>query len=179
LQQGIAATTEQVGRLVEAQLGPAGLQAYLVDNAADARLLRTILEREYSRGAQPKVVISRFLPTRHNVPAVRTAAAHPRLMDLLQVDNAIVFNYLVDQHSVEAILVCPSQDAALAVTARPADVPAGMRAAITHDFNRFFPATRGGGGLRTYWIQDLSGAARLFSTADQRLHTQQKEIDAR
>jgi hypothetical protein len=167
-----------VGRLVEAQLGAAGLQAYLVDNGDDARLLCAILERECTRG-QPKVVISRFLKQRHNVPLVHTAAAHPRLMDLLEVSDPVVFNYLVDQHTVEAILVCPTQQAALTITARPKNVPDGLRAVITHDFYRFLPATWGGGGMRSYWIPELSGPARLFSTADQRLRSQEKEIEAR
>lgn len=90
--QGLAAECEQVGRLVESQIGLAGLQSYLCDNSADSRLLRGILEREYAGQArQPRVVVSRFLPRQHTIRPLHAAAGHPRLIDLIEVNFHILF----------------------------------------------------------------------------------------
>ena len=175
--QGVAATEERVGRLVEAELGP-GLQAYLCHNAADCRLLRTILEREYRGRHQPKVVISPFLPRRHAVQPIQTAANYPRLMDLIEATHPVVFNYLVDQHSVEAILVCPSQQDAVNITCQAATVPQGLRNVLTHNFYRFWPAV-GGQGFRSYWVTEPGGGPRLETTTAQRVRNQEDEVDAK
>ena len=61
------------------------------------------------------------------------------LLDYLQIENPVVFNHLVDQKSIESVIVCRTQDSAKALMTRREYVPANVSYAITHDFYRFFP----------------------------------------
>ena len=55
-------------------------------------------------------------------------------MDLLLIDNAVVFNFLVDQKSIESIAVCETQAEAMRITSNIMAVPRDLLYAITWDF---------------------------------------------
>jgi hypothetical protein len=165
-----------VGRLVEAELS-SGLEAYLCDNRADYQLLRPILEQAYAGHYQPKIIISRFLQQPHNVKRV-ASAAYPLLMDLVEVSHPVVFNYLVDLFSIEAVLVCPGQKEALDITLHMDRVPTGLRYCISHDFYKFFPASRDS-DFRSYYIREKAGGGgRLQASARQRITNQLEQVKA-
>merc|ERR1740137_278927 len=68
-----------------------------------------------------------------------------------QSESTVIINHLVDQKSIESIVVCKSQDEAKKICTFHQNVPRLMNYAITHDFNRFFPPTNTT-SYRSYYI---------------------------
>ena len=97
------------------------------------------------------------------------------LLDLLAIDNANVFNHLVDQKTVEAVVVCRTQAVAKALMTLKETVPANTSYAITHDFYRFgriivltssrrFMPPKGQSSYRSYYMDPVAGSGMLRST---------------
>ena len=57
------------------------------------------------------------------------------LLDYLQIDEPNVFNHLVDQKSIESVLVCRTQAVAKQLMTHRATVPDNVSYAITHDLH--------------------------------------------
>ena len=80
---------------------------------------------------------------KHNV---RRVEYYNTVMDYLEITGSqsectAIFNHLVDQKSIESIVVCKNQDDAKRICTFHQNVPKNMNYAITYDFNRFFPPT--------------------------------------
>jgi len=78
------------------------------------------------------------------------------VMDYLEITGSpqevtVIFNHLVDQKSIESVVVCKTQEEAKKICTFHQNVPRNMNYAITHDFNRFFPPTNNT-SYRSYYI---------------------------
>ena len=112
---------------------------YLVTNDKDRQNLSLIFSRFYGEDeTKPTIYVSKFFAEKHKVNRAQVKTC---LMDLLEVDNPVVFNFLVDQRSIESVAVCGSQDEAKKITTRQSNVPANMSMAVSEDFYSFFPPT--------------------------------------
>jgi len=161
--KGEAASNPDVGRLVETELSRAQLTAYLTNDDADRRALMRILNEVYSQDARnkPRIFTSKFFCSEHRVR--RPHCQHPVLMDFISIDSPIVFNHLVDQKSIESILVCRTQDIAKSLMTRQENVPENVNYTITHDYYRFFPA-RANSSYRSYYMEVPTGSGMLRAT---------------
>eukprot|EP00088_Acartia_fossae_P018470 TRINITY_DN20683_c0_g1_i2.p1 TRINITY_DN20683_c0_g1~~TRINITY_DN20683_c0_g1_i2.p1 ORF type:complete len:913 (+),score=280.53 TRINITY_DN20683_c0_g1_i2:273-2741(+) len=173
--EGEAGTNTELGRLIETEIGRHMLSCYLVNDDNDRRELLKIVNSVFGMRdpKKPKIYTSRFLGRRHNV--TRPGCREKALMDYLKIENANVFNHLVDQKSIESILVCRTQETAKALMTYEERVPRNVQYTITHDFNRFFPAKKNA-SYRSYYIEPIHGAVTLKSTMSSIVQEKSKEL---
>jgi len=173
--KGEAASNPDLGRLVETELSRAQLTAYLTNDDSDRRALMRILNEVYGSDGRnkPRVFTSRFFATPHRV--TQPGCNEPCLLDYIQVENPIAFNHLVDQKSVESILVCRTQEKAKSLMTRVCDVPENVSYTITHDFYRFFPA-RSNSAYRSYYMEVPTGSGILRSTMSNLVQEKKDEV---
>ena len=82
------------------------------------------------------------------------------MMDYIEISGTpeqqtVVFNYLVDQKGIEAIVIKKNQTEAGKLCTYIQNVPRNMNYCITEDFYRFFPPTRNT-SYRSYFIEPTS-----------------------
>ena len=150
------------------------LTAYLCHSDADRRELVKIMDEIYGqvalkilptssliltsqagRNNKPRIFTSKFLDRRHNVSKPHSLPAQTAcLMDYLQIDETQVFNHLVDQKSIESVLVCRTQAVAKSLMTRKQNVPQNASYAITLDFYKFNPP-KGNSSYRSYYMDPI------------------------
>eukprot|EP00117_Sycon_ciliatum_P012997 scpid28026/ scgid13842/ Structural maintenance of chromosomes protein 6 len=104
---------------VEACVSRGILSGFLVDNGEDKRVVQQLI-RDARMERPPTIIITRFLDSRHDVTRNKAHTNHPTVMDVLDIDNPVVFNALVDQRNVEShVLVHDAQEARTFIWSRP------------------------------------------------------------
>jgi len=131
-------TNPNLACLVETALS-SKLRTYLCHSDRDAKLLWTIFEKIFGPGEKPAISASRFRLEEYKVNRAKVSLT---LMDLLDIGEVPVFNYLVDLMKIESVAVCQSQDEAKALTCRRENVPKYLASAITTDFYKFMPVNQ-------------------------------------
>lgn len=177
---GEAANNSDVARLVETELTRAMITSYLCDNDEDRRQLSRLCEEVFSgdRG-KPRIFTSKFIYKKHEVRSANIASNNREcsvLMNLLQIDNPVVFNHLVDQKNIENIVVCRTQDYAKSITTKKENVPDNVSYVITHDYYRFHPP-RDQHSYRSYHMDALQGSGMLRSTMTNLLMERGQEME--
>jgi len=172
---GEAATNPELGRLVETELSRAQLTAYLTNDDHDRRALMRVLDEVYGGDTRnkPRIFTSKFFCAQHQVR--RPRCDQPVLLDYIMIDSPVVFNHLVDQKSIESILVCRTQDIAKSLMTHKAHVPEGVSYTITHDFYRFFPA-RDTTSYRSYYMEVPTGSGMLRATMSNLVQERTEEM---
>ena len=165
--RGEASSSPELARVEEMELNRPQVMAYLCHSDEARHQLAKILDKMYGqqgRNSKPKIFTSKFLDRRHVVhrPRVVPSGSH-LLIDLLQIDEPNVYNHLVDQKSIESILVCTTQSQAKQLMTHKETVPDNVSYAITQDFYRFHPP-KGSSTYRSYFMEPLQGAGMLKST---------------
>jgi len=148
-----AASTGALARLLETELGTNQVKAYLCNDDQDRRVLWEIFNKVYGQQKKPQIFTSKFLSRKHDV---RRVEHYRTVMDYLEITGSpqeatVIFNHLVDQKSIESVVVCQTQEEAKKICTFHQNVPRNMNYAITHDFNRFFPPTHTT-SYRSYYI---------------------------
>ena len=149
---------EEIKKLIETEIGANNLKSYLCDNDKDRKILWNILQRVYGNQKKPQIFTSKFLNKRHKVD--RVEGGHNTMMDYIEISGTpeqqtVVFNYLVDQKGIEAIVIKKNQTEASKLCSYIQNVPRNMNYCITEDFYRFFPPTRNT-SYRSYFIEPTS-----------------------
>ncbi len=95
---------------VESCIGVQTLQSFIVHTANDARVLRRLLPENVS----PTIIVSNLRRARYNIreeykPQVRHLG-HCTMLDMLNIRNDAVFNVLVDESSVERIVLVSTEE---------------------------------------------------------------------
>lgn len=183
-----AASNPALARLLETELGTNQVKAYLCNDDQDRKVLWDIFNRVYGHQKKPQIFTSKFLPRKHDV---RRVEQYNTVMDYLEITGSpseatVIFNHLVDQKSIESIVVCKNQDEAKSICTFHQNVPRNMNYAITHDFNRFFPPTNTT-SYRSYYIDpktsqmlgaNMSNKVEEKKSDIQRTRTSMQEINA-
>merc|ERR1719186_978571 len=122
---GEAASNPALARLVETELGTNMLKAYLCNEGQDKKVLRDIINRVYGSQKKPQIFTSKFLASRHDV---RKVESYNTVLDYLEITGSdqeatMVFNHLVDQKSIESVVVCKTQDEAMNICTFLQNVP--------------------------------------------------------
>lgn len=183
-----AASNPALARLLETELGTNQVKAYLCNDDQDRKVLWDIFNRVYGHQKKPQIFTSKFLPRKHDV---RRVEHYNTVMDYLEITGSpseatVIFNHLVDQKSIESIVVCKNQDEAKSICTFHQNVPRNMNYAITHDFNRFFPPTNTT-SYRSYYIDpktsqmlgaNMSNKVEEKKSDIQRTRTSMQEINA-
>jgi len=87
------------------------MTSWLCDNTKDHQLLEKILKKHANR--MPNMAVTRFLDQPHNISCNQADTTRFRgMFDLIEVEDVVIFNYLVDQRSVENVLFILESDEA-------------------------------------------------------------------
>merc|ERR1719209_1156641 len=127
----------------ETELGRGQLTAYLCHSDADRRELVKIMDEIYGqagRNNKPRIFTSKFLDRRHNVSKPHSLPAQTAC--------------LVDQKSIESVLVCRTQAVAKSLMTRKQNVPQNASYAITLDFYKFNPP-KGNSSYRSHYMDPI------------------------
>lgn len=127
-------------------------------------------------------VTSKFLPQRHQV---RRVEGLKTIMDYLEITGAqhettVIFNHLVDQKCIEAVVICKTQEETKKICTYQSNVPKNMDYAITHDFYKFHPPT-GSSSYRSYYITSRNSqmlGVSMNNRVDQKMAEIRKASDA-
>ncbi|XP_026492705.2 structural maintenance of chromosomes protein 6 [Vanessa tameamea] len=112
---------------------------FCVNSPEDSRKLFEIMQEVYGNKPKPSVTCSRFLPKRHDVSR-RRVQAHPCALDMLDIENPVIANFLIDNLSLETVLLVPDQEEAIRQADTEANVPLNCSKIVTEDCMEFYPA---------------------------------------
>lgn len=127
---------------VEGYLGQAMLRAFTVDNQQDSKLLRQIFSTCMEAGErQPTIITSRFIHKKHDVRKnlVKAPSDCAVLYNVLAIEDPIVSNCIVDQMSVENILLVEDNRRAIELLSQRERVPRNCAQAVTIGGDRYYP----------------------------------------
>lgn len=89
---------------VEECIKKAVMMSYACHDGHDMKILKEIFKRISPR-KQPQIIVSSFQDHFYDVSRNRPHSHHPVVLDILDIENPIVFNSLVDQCGVESVLL--------------------------------------------------------------------------
>lgn len=127
---------------IEQHLSSSLLRAFVVDNKKDNELLINIFRRvcrdEYSI---PPIITSKFFFKVHNVGPnlVRPINGCVSIYDMLIVSDPVVMNCLIDQTSLENVLLIPNNNVAFELMSEARRVPANCVSGVTVEGDVFYP----------------------------------------
>lgn len=141
---GKAATDKNLADLLETELGKGFLRGFLVASWEDSKVLSALLERHFHRRRPPSIIIWQFRGQKDDIKhgQVQTNPEMPGMLDFLEFDHPDVFNYVVDYKRIESTIVV-DQVKAQKLFSQIKNVPKNAESAISPDFYRFIPATKG------------------------------------
>jgi len=177
--QGDPVTDQNLALLVENELGRSQLSSYLTTDDHDRRILTNIVNNLFDgREARnkPMIYTSRFLDKKHPIERFKVRSGFPILFDYLNIEDPNVFNHIVDQRKIEQIIVCKTQDEAKNLMTYKQNVPMNCAYTITHDWNRFLPASNNG-SYRSYYIEQPRGSNLLKSTMSSQIEDKKVELN--
>lgn len=96
------------------------LQAFTCDNYDDERMLQGLMSKGFPPGRRPTIITSSFLPRVHDTR--KKAVNHPQypsVLQALEIEDPIVANCLIDQKSIESILLIKNRTEARGVMQGP------------------------------------------------------------
>merc|ERR1719509_491819 len=149
-----AAGNNKLATLLETEIGANQIKAYLCDSDQDRRVLWDIFARVYGQQKKPQIFTSKFLPKRHLVKRVEGQRTVLDYVDIIgsPAEATVIFNHLVDQKSIESVVVCRDQAEAKKIATYADSVPRNMSYVITEDCDRFFPPTKTT-SYRSYYME--------------------------
>ncbi|XP_022117602.2 structural maintenance of chromosomes protein 6 [Pieris rapae] len=118
------------------------LKTFCVNTPEDSRKLFEIMRKiRYGREAKPGVTCSKFLSQVHNVSrrSVR-AGTFTSALDALDIKDPVVANYLIDNKSLEKILLVPDHEDAMRLSDTRENVPMNCIKIVTLDSTEYRPA---------------------------------------
>ncbi|KAL1512549.1 hypothetical protein ABEB36_002130 [Hypothenemus hampei] len=129
------------GVAVEGFLGRGILNAFIVDNQRDGKILRDIFSKCLEGERQPTIITSKFINRKHNVQENLTKAPPgcECLYNAVIIDDIVVSNCIIDQLNTESILLIPNNEMAMQIMADRNRVPANCRQGLTMKGDKFFP----------------------------------------
>lgn len=120
------------------------LQAFLVDNIADSLVLRNLTRQKYPN-LKLTIIKSSFLNRVYNTSGkgVESSSRATALIDVMKVKNPNVMNCLIDQCSIETILLVDEYDFATHLTSKKENVPANLsKVILLEPYSEFYPAPK-------------------------------------
>lgn len=131
-------------RLVVENLLSQVLNAFLVDNNDDMQVLRNLIRQKYSHLKFP-IIKTIFLNKVYNT-ADKEAQSNSNsvlLMNVIKVKNPNIMNCLIDQSSIETILLVDNYEYAIHLTSKKENVPANLSKVVLLDpCSEFYPAPK-------------------------------------
>ncbi len=91
------------------------LVSYVVSSYSDQKVFRGILEEAYRDGAprggkMPSIIVQSFDTPRYDIPQGRHDGTFPAMVDIIRIDNDVVFNTLINQTQIEAWVLTDKEE---------------------------------------------------------------------
>ncbi|KAB0804136.1 hypothetical protein PPYR_01106 [Photinus pyralis] len=149
---------------VEGFLTTGLLRAFAVDNKRDNELLMKILQRTCSGGQKPMVITGKFFFQVHDVRPnlVRPVDGCLSVFSALEISDPVVTNCLIDQVSLESVLLIPDTNTAINLMSNQSHVPQNCRQGITMKGDKYYPDPN----YKTYASRYHTAQYLQVSTAD-------------
>ncbi|KAK7922465.1 hypothetical protein WMY93_009367 [Mugilogobius chulae] len=115
------------------------LHAFTCDNYEDEKVLQGLMSRVFTSGRRPSIITSTFLPQVHDTR--RRGVNHPDYPSVLQaldIEDPVVANCLIDQRSIESVLLIKNRTEARAVM-QGRNPPQNCTQAFSKDGDQIFP----------------------------------------
>ncbi|KAM3960907.1 LOW QUALITY PROTEIN: structural maintenance of chromosomes 6 [Aphomia sociella] len=127
------------GGVLEHILGNS-IKTFCVNSPEDSRKLFEIMGQVYGTAPKPGVTCSKFLP-RHDVSGRRVhTRQHRAALDVLDVADDVIANFLIDNVSLERVLLVPDHDEAVRLSDNVENVPKNCAKIVTLDSSEYHPA---------------------------------------
>lgn len=126
---------------VEAHIGPGMLRSFLVDNKEDSNLLLSIFNK-YSDGRTPSILTSKFVDQVYDISrtCIRPVDGCISIYDALDITDCVVANSLIDNSSIEQVLLVPSGPQARQMLSNVHTVPNHCKMAVIPTGDKYYPA---------------------------------------
>ena len=111
---GGAAQDGDLCDLIESDIGRGVLRSFVVNTMDDQRVLQGIFARHFRSGKPPNITRLQFRSERvslHEGNRADSTEDYAVVMDYLQFDNDMVFNYLISQTDIATTLVLTDEQA--------------------------------------------------------------------
>ena len=131
-------TSNETSRVIETELGSL-IRAFCVDSDKDQMMLFGIFRR-LQLPFKPTIITSKFSDKYHDISASRVNSKYITLIDCIETTNPTVYNCLVDNVSLEKIIIIPTQTEAQSVLQQSDTVPRNLRYAVVESKYQYFPA---------------------------------------
>lgn len=145
------------------------VQSFIVNDAADRRVLSELIRKQFPEHARHSIISTRFVDKVYDVRAgaVRPPQGTRLAMDVLRVSNAVVMNCLIDQCKVETILLTEDERVAMRLTSDEENVPEHLqRIVLLQPFSVFYPEPN----YRSYSIDQRHAKYLQVDVAQRRQH---------
>ncbi|KAI4467367.1 structural maintenance of chromosomes 56 smc5 smc6 [Holotrichia oblita] len=126
---------------IEGYIGTGLLRSFTVDNKKDNAILMEIFNRHCTSGQKPMVITSKFFNRVHNIVSnlVRADRDCISLYDAIDIKDPVVANCLIDQMSIESILLIPSTERAIELLSNQNRVPRNCSQGVTVKGDKYYP----------------------------------------
>ncbi|GJQ78528.1 hypothetical protein Trydic_g11642 [Trypoxylus dichotomus] len=126
---------------IEGFLGAGLLRAFTVDNKKDNALLMEIFNQHCGSGHKPLVITSKFFNKVHDIRPnlVQADSDCISLYNAIDIKDPVVANCLIDQRSIESILLIPSTERAIQLLSDENRVPRNCSQGVVINGDTFYP----------------------------------------
>ncbi|XP_054718299.1 structural maintenance of chromosomes protein 6-like [Uloborus diversus] len=87
------------------------LNGFCCDNSLDSKKLDEIFKKNYRGKRTPPINISKFQASHAN-EAIKVQSSFPTVLDVLEIKDPVIANFLIDQYNVETVLLIDDAEAA-------------------------------------------------------------------
>ncbi|KAK9744457.1 RecF/RecN/SMC N terminal domain [Popillia japonica] len=126
---------------IEGYIGTSLLRSFTVDNKKDNAVLMEILNKHCRSGQKPMIITSKFYNRVHDIASnlIRADPDCISLYDAIDIKDPVVANCLIDQTSIESILLIPSTERAIELLSDQNRVPRNCSQGVTIKGDKYYP----------------------------------------
>lgn len=161
---------------IENYLNKNTLRTFLVDNFTDNKVLQSIMQNALpSQVRKPAVIISKFFDKVHNIASKTTKNS---MFHMLTFTVPVVANCLIDNNSIENIMLVDNTIEAMPLMENASNVPKNCKFSLTLDGTQVYPSP----SYRIYALQQPAEPVLLqsdVSVAMDNLNHQKNELETK
>ncbi|XP_028414977.1 structural maintenance of chromosomes protein 6-like [Dendronephthya gigantea] len=144
--------------------------AFCCNDTNDANVLRDLMKGIYERNRTPQVIVSKFQDEYYDISMNKPHCNYPTVLDVLQIDDPVVFNCIVDQTAAECVLLI--EDPVEARDVMFNNTPRNARMAFAGNGDQIF----GGRSAKSYAYTG-SGSSYLKGNIDDQIRRVQAQLE--
>ena len=144
--------------------------SFCCNDTHDASVLRELMKELYEKNRMPQVVVSRYQDTYYDISRNKPQCRYPTVIDVLQIDDPVIFNCIVDQTGAECVLLIKNPEEARDVMFNR--TPANARMAFAGNGDQIY----GGKSAKSYAYTG-SGSSYLRGNIEDQIRRAQEQLE--